>query len=52
MDILTIIISGIVGITGGFGLAKFMEKSNVSNLLKSAKKEAASIVKEANLEAE
>jgi ribonucrease Y len=52
MDILTIIISGIAGIAGGFGLAKLMEKSNVSNLLKSAKKEAASIVKEANLEAE
>lgn len=52
MDILTIIISGIIGIGAGFAIAKFMEKSNVSNLVKSAKKEAASILKDANLEAE
>ena len=52
MDILTIIISGIVGIAGGFGLAKIIEKSNISNLIKNAKKEAASILKDANLEAE
>jgi ribonucrease Y len=52
MEILTIIISGIIGIGAGFGIAKFIEKSNVSNLLKSAKKEAASIIKEASLEAE
>jgi ribonucrease Y len=52
MDILTIIISGITGIAGGFGIAKFIEKSNVSNLIKNAKNEAASILKDANLEAE
>ena len=52
MDILTIIISGIIGIAVGFGIAKFIEKSNISNLIKNAKKEAASILKDANLEAE
>ena len=52
MDILTIIISGIVGIGAGFAIAKFMEKSNVSNMVKNAKKEAGSILKDANLEAE
>ncbi|GEC71852.1 ribonucrease Y [Flavobacterium flevense] len=52
MDILTIIISGIIGIAIGFGIAKFIEKSNISNLIKNAKKEAASILKDANLEAE
>ena len=52
MDILTIIISAIVGIAAGFAIAKFLEKSNVSNLIKNAKKEAGSILKDANLEAE
>ncbi len=52
MDILTIIISGIAGIGGGFGIAKYMEKNNVSTLVKNAKKEAGSILKDANLEAE
>ena len=52
MDILTIIISGIIGIAIGFSIAKFIEKSNISNLIKNAKKEAASILKDANLEAE
>ena len=52
MDIITIIISGIVGIAGGFAIAKIIEKSNISNLIKNAKKEAASILKDANLEAE
>jgi ribonucrease Y len=52
MDILTIIISGIVGIAGGFGIAKFLEKSIASNLTKNAKNEAASILKDANFEAE
>jgi ribonuclease Y len=36
---------------GGFGIAKLIEKSNISNLIKNAK-EAASILKDANLEAE
>jgi ribonucrease Y len=52
MDILSIIIGAISGLAGGFGIAKFIEKSSVSNLVVGAKKEAASILKEANLEAE
>ncbi len=52
MDIVTILISGIVGIAGGFGISKLIERSNVSNLIKNAKKEAASILKDANFEAE
>ena len=49
---LIIIISGIAGIAGGFIVAKIMEKSNVSNLVHNAKKEAASILKDANFEGE
>jgi ribonuclease Y len=41
-NIVTIIISGIIGIAGGFGIAKLIEKSNISNLIKNAK-EAASM---------
>jgi ribonuclease Y len=52
MDILTILISGIAGVAGGFGISKVIEKKNVSNLIKGAKKEAASILKDANVEAE
>ena len=52
MEILIIIIVGIIGIGGGFAIAKYMEKNNTSNLVKNAKKEAASILKDANLEAE
>ena len=52
MDILTILISGIVGIAGGFVISKIIEKRNVSNLIKNSKKEAASILKDANFEAE
>ncbi len=52
MDILTLLISGIAGIGGGFGIAKYMEKNNVSALVKNAKKEAGSILKDANFEAE
>ncbi|HJS00048.1 MAG TPA: ribonuclease Y [Flavobacterium sp.] len=51
MDIFTII-SGIIGIAIGFAIAKVIEKSNISNLIKNAKKEAASILKDANFEAE
>ncbi len=52
MDILTIIISGIAGIGGGFGIAKYIEKNSVSALVKNAKKEAGIILKDANLDAE
>ncbi len=51
-NILTIIISVIIVIAGVFVIAKIIEKSNISNLIKNAKKEAASILKDANLEAE
>ena len=51
-NILLILISGIGGLAGGFGIAKIIEKSNISNLIKNAKKEASSILKDANLEAE
>ena len=51
MEILPIII-GIVGIAAGFAISKIMERSNASNLTGNAKKEAASIIKDANVEAE
>ena len=47
-----LIIAGIVGIAAGFAIAKVIEKSNVSNLIKNAKKEASSILKDAKVEAE
>jgi ribonucrease Y len=49
---LLLVIIGIVGIIGGFAIAKIIEKSNVSNLIKNAKKEAASILKDAKIDAE
>ena len=49
---LILIISAIVGLAGGFIIAKMMEKNNVSGLLENAKKEAATIVREANIEGE
>ena len=49
---LLIVIATIVGICVGFGIAKMIEKSNVSNLIKNAKKEAASILKDAKADAE
>ena len=52
MSIVEIIIGLVVGLAGGFGVAKMLEKSNVSTLIKNAKKEAASILKDANQEAE
>ncbi len=51
-DSLMIVITTIVGIIIGFVIAKIIEKSNVSNLIKNAKKEAASILKDAGHEAE
>ena len=35
---LLLIIAGIVGLAAGFAIAKVIEKSNVSNLIKNAKK--------------
>lgn len=52
MDITLLIIIGIVGLGAGFGIAKVMEKKNVSGLIASAKKEAASILKVAEREGE
>ena len=52
MGTILIIIALIAGVAGGFGIAKFLEKSNISNMVKNAKKEAASILKDANLEGE
>lgn len=49
---LLVIIAGIVGLAAGFAIAKLIEKSNVSNLIKNAKKEATSILKDAKVEAE
>ena len=47
-----VILAAIMGIAGGFVIAKILEKSSASTLLKGAKKEANSIIKDANLEAE
>jgi len=52
MDITLIIIIGLVGTAVGFGIAKILEKKNVSNLIKNSKKEAGSILKTAKIEAE
>ncbi len=46
------IIGAIVGIAIGFAIAKMLEKSNVSNMIRNAKKEAGIILKDANLEGE
>ena len=51
-SIITIIIAGIAGIGVGFLIAKLLERNRASHMVKSAKKSAASIIKEANVEAE
>lgn len=51
-EIIIPVVLALVGILIGFGIAKFLEKANVSNLIKNAKKEAASILKDAKTEAE
>ncbi|MDZ4147718.1 MAG: ribonuclease Y [Flavobacteriaceae bacterium] len=50
--ILYIIIGVFLGLTVGYFIAKFLEKTNSSKLVKNAKKEASSILKEAVNEAE
>jgi len=53
MDNTILIIAGIaIGAVLGFVIAKLLERSNASKLIKSAKKSAAAIVKEANAEGE
>ncbi len=53
MDNITIgLIAAIIGVLIGFGIAKLLERNNSSNLVKSAKKNATSILKEAKAEAE
>ncbi len=47
-----IIITFLIAVPAGFGIAKYLEKINVSNFVKNAKKEAASIIKDANVDAE
>ncbi len=52
MGISLTIIIGIVGVIAGFVIAKILEKNSVSGLVTNAKKEATSILKDANFEAE
>jgi ribonuclease Y len=53
MDSLFLIIAiGVIGIALGYVIAKMIERNNGSNLIKSAKKAATSILKEAKSEAE
>ncbi len=50
MDNSILIIAGIVGLAIGFVIAKFMEKGKASKIIAAAKKDAASILKEAKVE--
>ncbi|MET6990215.1 ribonuclease Y [Sediminicola arcticus] len=52
MDSTTLIIVGIVGLAIGFAIAKIMEKGKASKTIDSAKKEAASIIREAETQGE
>ena len=55
MDTLTIaitIISLVLGLALGFGIAKYLERKNASKIIQRAKKSAAGILKEAKQEAE
>ena len=49
---LTIIAAVLVGLAIGFGIAKFLEKGKATKIIGNAKKEAASIIKGANVEGE
>lgn len=52
MTLIYILIGILVGLAAGFGIAKYLEKTNVSTLIKNAKKEAGSILKDAKSDAE
>ena len=52
MDITTIIIGALAGIVVGFIIAKLLEKGKASRTIGNAKKEAASIIKNAKIEGE
>lgn len=52
MDTTTIIIAIAVGLGIGFGIAKMLEKGKASRTIASAKKEAAAVLKSAQLDAE
>ncbi len=52
MDYTIWIIAGLVGLVIGFAIAKFLEKGKASKTIANAKREAASIVKEAKVEGE
>lgn len=49
---ISIILSVIVGLALGYGIAKFLERKNASKIVQRAKKSAAGILKEAKQEAE
>ncbi|WP_432671615.1 ribonuclease Y [Flavobacterium sp. SM2513] len=51
-SIVIIILAAIIGAAVGFAIAKKLEKSSSSSLIKNAKQQSSSILKEANLEAE
>lgn len=52
MDTIYLIITGVIGIIVGIVIIKVIEKNNGSSLVKSAKKEAANVLKDARNEAE
>ncbi len=52
MDSTLMIIAVIAGLAIGFAIAKFMEKGKASKTIANAKKDAAQIIKEANVEGE
>ena len=51
-DIILPIIIGIAAVVVGYGIAKILEKNKASNIIKSAKKRATAIAKQADKEAE
>jgi len=51
-DIILPLIIGVVAIIVGYGIAKILEKNKASNIIKSAKKRATAIAKQAGKDAE